>query len=83
MKSPISDQPARKHLSDDQYNMCWQQVKLFVQERGSIRNRQVRELAAIGYDQAIDFFNRALGERRLLRKGKSSGTHYVFPKFQK
>jgi hypothetical protein len=63
--------------------MCWQQVNLFVKERGSIRNRQVRELAAIGYDQAIDFFNRALVERRLLRKGKSSGTHYVFPKLQK
>ena len=34
-------------------------------------------LRVIDYDQAITFFNRAIAEKSLVRKGKSSGIHYV------
>ena len=33
--------------------------------------------AGIDYDEAIYFFNRATAEKRLERKGKAGGTHYV------
>ena len=52
-------------------------VKAFLAENKTIRNQQLREITGIGYDQAIAFFNRATTEKRLLRKGVSSGTHYV------
>jgi len=52
-------------------------AKAFLSKNKTIRNRQLREIAGIGYDQAIAFFHRAVTEKRLLRNGVSSGTHYV------
>jgi hypothetical protein len=49
----------------------------FLKANASIRNRDIRNVASIGYDQAIHFFNRAIAEKRLVRKGSGSGTHYV------
>lgn len=51
----------------------------FLKANSSIRNRDIRDVASISYDQAIHFFNRALAENRLVRKGSGSGTHYVHP----
>jgi len=42
-----------------------------------IRNRDIRELTSIGYDQAISLFNRAVAEKKLRRQGSGSGTRYV------
>lgn len=44
-----------------------------------ITNTLVRNLAGIGYDQAIAFFKRAVSENKLLRNGRGSRTHYVLP----
>ena len=52
-------------------------AEAFVREHGSIRNREIREVANINYDQAITFFKRATAANRLVRKGKASATHYV------
>lgn len=68
---------SKHQLDDEQYARCLRIAVAFVREHGSIRNMQLREVAGIGYDQAIGFFNRAIGEKRLVRRGASSGTHYV------
>jgi hypothetical protein len=65
-------------LTNEQYARCLEAAEKFVQKNGSIRNKQLREIAGVGYDQAIRFFKRATDENRLSRKGIASGTHYVF-----
>jgi len=51
----------------------------YLKTNSGIRNRDIREVASIGYDQAIHFFNRAIAEKRLVREGSGSGTRYVLP----
>jgi hypothetical protein len=72
---PESDHPTK--LTNEQYDRCWRVAEAFVRKNESIRNKQLREVVGIGYDQAIGFFNRAVSEKRLVRRGTSSGTHYV------
>ena len=67
-------------LTTEQYVRCWSLAEAFLKKHGSIRNKQMREIAGIGYDQAIGFFKRATGEKRLTRKGTASGTHYMLKK---
>ena len=64
-------------LSNEQYVLCWDVTHAFVIKNGKIRNKQLREVAGIGYDQAIAFFKRAVNENRLVRQGTGSGTHYL------
>ena len=71
---------SRTSLTDSQYKQYWRIIAAFLRKNPSIRNRQMREISDIGYDQAISFFNRATSEKRLVRKGKSGGTHYVLAK---
>ena len=52
-------------------------VKQHLRMNHSIRNTSLRELTGLNYDQAIRFFNRAIGEGVLVRRGKAAGTHYV------
>ena len=68
---------SRTTLSDDEYARCLRVALQFIGQRNSIRNRQLRTIAGIGYDQAIRFFNRAIEENHLIRKGKGSGTYYT------
>lgn len=80
VKANAMDATNRKHptrLTDQQFETCWKTAKTFLATNSKIRNQQLRELTGIGYDQAIAFFNRAVTEKRLLRKGVSSGTHYL------
>jgi hypothetical protein len=51
----------------------------FLKTNPSIRNSKLREITGVEYDQAITFFNRAILEKSLVRKGHSSGTHYILP----
>ncbi len=76
--SPEREIPTR--LNASQYARCWGIVEAFLRKHKSIRNRQIRDAANIGYDQAIHFFNRAIDEKRLVRHGTSGGTHYVLRK---
>ena len=64
-------------LNDEHFENCLTVAVEFLRSNGSIRNRELREVAGIGYDQAIGFFNRATVEKRLVRRGIGSGTHYV------
>jgi hypothetical protein len=64
-------------FSNEEYDRCLPIALDFVDQHGSIRNRQIREVTEISYDQAISFFNRAIEDKHLVRKGKSSGTYYV------
>lgn len=64
-------------LTNEQFESCWKTALVFLSKNKTIRNQQLREITGIRYDQAIAFLNRAVIEKRLLRKGVSSGTHYV------
>ena len=75
---PQREIPTR--LTTNQFDNCWKTAELFLIKNGKIRNRDLRGITGIGYDQAIDFFHRATGEDRLLRQGAGSGTHYVLKK---
>ena len=68
---------ARTRLTDSQYARCLKIAIEYLKHNDSIRNREIREVAGIGYDQAIHFFSRATEEKHLLRQGASSATHYV------
>ncbi len=64
-------------LSDAQYRdaLVLALARLDAGER--LTNTTLRSAAALGYDQAIAFFNRAIAENQLTRKGRSAGTHYT------
>lgn len=64
-------------LSDTEFKKCMEIALKYLRSKSSIRNRDIRAIASIGYDQAIYFFNRAVAEKRLLREGSGSGTRYV------
>jgi hypothetical protein len=64
-------------LDKEQFVRIWNVAEAFVATNGSIRNQQLRQVADIGYDQAIHFFNWAVSEERLVRVGSGGGTHYM------
>ena len=70
---------SRTRLSEPTYKRCMAAAIAFLKKRPSIRNRELRSVTGIDYDQAITFFNRAILEKRLVRNGKCSGTHYTLP----
>jgi len=69
----------RTTLDNDTYVRCWKRAKAWLRNAGAIRNRELRELTGINYDQAIKFFSRAAREGVLQRRGRGSGTHYTVP----
>ena len=76
MKDTVSTD-SRTTLSDETYERCLSATVEYLKTVPLIRNRDLRAITKIEYDQAITFFNRAIEEERLQRKGKASGTHYV------
>jgi predicted HTH transcriptional regulator len=68
-------------LSNSQFEECIKVALRFLHKNQRIRNRDIREVAGIGYDQAIRFFNRAIAENLLIRNGNGSGsgTYYTLP----
>ena len=78
--SASADEGSPTRLSDLQFEECMGIALHYLKSNPFIRNRDIRAVAAIGYDQAIHFFNRAITEKRLTREGSGSGTRYVLPK---
>jgi hypothetical protein len=76
MKDTVSTD-SRTTLSDETYERCLSATVEYLKTVPFIRNRDLRAITRIEYDQAITFFNRALEEELLQRRGKASGTHYV------
>jgi hypothetical protein len=74
-----NDNNSPTKLTDSQFEKCMGIALLYLKSNPSIRNRDIRAVASIGYDQAIHFFNRAIAEKYLVREGSGSGTHYVLP----
>ena len=64
-------------LPESQYADCLSATLAYLKEHGSIRNRQLRAVTGITYDQAISFFKRATAEHHVTRHGTASGTHYM------
>jgi hypothetical protein len=67
---------SRMGFSDRMYRHCLQKARNYLKTNPFIRNRDLRHIAGIGYDQAITFFNQALAAKTLTREGISSGTRY-------
>jgi hypothetical protein len=78
MNAPV-DNNSPTTLSDQQFEECMGVALNFLKSNPTIRNRDIRALASIGYDQAIHFFNRAIAENHLVREGSGSGTRYILP----
>ena len=66
-------------LSDSEFDECMRVALAYLKGMPSIRNRDIRAKTSIGYDQAIEFFNRAIAQGRLVRVGAGGGTRYVLP----
>lgn len=77
--SATDDGSSPTKLSDSQFELCLRVALRYLQTNPRIRNRDIRKVAGIGYDQAIYFFNRAIAKRLLVREGAGSGTCYVLP----
>ena len=73
------DDGSPTRLSDSHFEECMGIALRYLQTNPFIRNRDIRAVGSIGYDQAIHFFNRAIAEKRLTREGSGSGTRYVLP----
>lgn len=54
-------------------------VLKFVKSKGSITNKECRQLLDIGYDQAITLFNFMVENKKLKRVGKTSSIKYILP----
>ncbi len=50
----------------------------YINSHRSIRNRELRAISQISYDQAVHFFGEMVRRGVLKRIGTGSGTHYVF-----
>lgn len=64
-------------LSEEGYRQALRATKVYLQQHEYIRNRDIRKLVPIGYDQAIAFFNRAVAEHELERLGLAGSSRYV------
>ena len=67
----------RTLLTEAEFLRALNEVKRHLRQEQSIRNTSLRDLTGLNYDQVIKFFNRAIEEGVLERRGKGSGTHYV------
>jgi len=73
----MNESSSRSTLSNDDYERCLQIAVEYMAQHQSIRNRQLRAITSLSYDQAIAFFNRAIEDNHIIRQGKGSGTYYV------
>lgn len=69
----------KSRMPDVIYKRCLGVVRNYLKTHDRVTNRAIREAAGINYDQAIAFFNLAIANRALVRKGLSGSTHYVLP----
>ena len=73
------DNSSTTRLTNHQFEECMDLALKYLNTNPKIRNRDIRAVAEISYDQAIHFFNRAITEELLIRMGNGSGTHYILP----
>lgn len=78
-KAPLIESP-KTRMSKENYERCLKQVIVFLKQNDFIRNRDIRELTGISYDQGIAFFNLALAAKKLTREGAGTGTRYILYK---
>ena len=66
-----------KSISDSDYDEALAATLGHLKAQGRIANKDVRSLTELRYDQVIRFFNRAIDEGHIERRGRLSETHYV------
>jgi hypothetical protein len=76
LKTPLIETP-KTRMSKDNYERCLKEVRIYLKRNDFIRNRDIRVLTGINYDQGIAFFNLAIASKKLTREGVGTGTRYV------
>lgn len=67
----------RTGLPEADYKRALKIVREFLRSEERITNSRFRQLTGLNYDQAIEFFGRAVEAGVLERRGYAAGTHYV------
>jgi hypothetical protein len=80
MKTPEQAKGTRTRLSGDEHKRCLLAARTFLKTHDCIRNRNLREITGISYDQAIAFFNQTIADKHLERVGLAGNTRYIKPK---
>ena len=68
---------SRTTLTDVQYDRAVVAATKHLSGGNVLRNRDLRRVTGLNYDQAIAFFKRATMEGRLSRRGRGAATNYV------
>ena len=67
----------RTSLSESAFSEAFAIVSKHFRKEATVTNSVLRSLTGLNYDQAIKFFNRAIADGLLERRGRASGVHYV------
>ncbi len=71
---------SRTRITEKEFAKIVVSVRQFLRKESSIKNRTLRDLTGLNYDQAISFFNTAVARGVLRRSGRGSTTHYTLLK---
>ena len=63
-------------LEPDEMDRVQKLVLLFLRENEFIRNKKLRDISGIGYDQAIHFFGNMIAAGLLKKTGTGAATRY-------
>ncbi len=70
----------RTKITEKEFAKIVVSVRKFLSKGSSIKNRTLRDLTGLNYDQAILFFNIAIARGVLRRCGRGSTTYYTLLK---
>ena len=76
----MSGRAGRTGLPNEAYERALADVLQELEVATSIKNARLRAITGLNYDQGIKFFNRAIENGVLERRGRAAGTHYVLAK---
>jgi hypothetical protein len=77
MQESDRDKVGRTSLSDSAFRQAFAIVSKYFRKEATMTNSVLRSLTGLNYDQAIKFFNRAIADGLLERRGRASAVHYV------
>jgi len=66
-------------FDEDQFDRILGIATAFIVKHGSLTNRDLRRETGLSYDQAINFFKKAVQKKVLQRHGRTANIHYCLP----
>jgi len=78
MRMQLCKKPSRSAvLAEPEYLRLRSLAEAYLHQHKSITNRELRGITRLTYDQAIAFLNHMCEEKRLVKRGRFGGTHYI------